>query len=151
MREDEPYRLINVEQACLVLHDEFISVVVGLGLTRRVLERHLSILAFTGLHLSEIPRACVHWVGWEEFVSGRGLCSFLRIEGIKSRSKGTVGIQIIDAFAKVGGNFVNEEQREDLDAVFVNLILLADVFSDGFADHLAEDGVLVVSECFPQT
>ena len=83
-------------------------------------------------------------------MSGRGLCSFLRIEGVKSRGKGTVGIQIIDAFAKVGGDLVDEEQREDLDTVFVNLVLFADVFADGFADHLAEDGFLVVANCFSQ-
>ena len=84
-------------------------------------------------------------------MGGRVLRSFLLIESVESRGKGTVGIQIIDALTKVGGNLVNEEQREHLDTVFVNLLLFADVFADGLADHLVEDGLLVIADCFPQT
>ena len=84
-------------------------------------------------------------------MSGRVLRSFLLIESVESRGKGTVGIQVIDALAKVGGDLVNEEQREHLDTVFVNLPFFADVFADGFSDHLAEDGFLVIADCFPQT
>ena len=149
MGENEPHRLIHTQQAGLVTHDQLIRVIIRLGLTRRVLERHHRVLALTRLHLGEIATTRLQRRNRHD-VPGLGLASqFLGVKLIEPGRKITVRVQVVDPVPKIRGDLVDKEQRQHLDTPGVDLEFFTDVFADGFVDHFPEHRVLVRADLIP--
>ena len=110
MAEDEPQRLLHRKQPLLVLHDQVVDLVVGLGVAAGVLEHALLVLGEVAVvqpvhrQLEPVQR-CVALVLGE---LGQG-----RLEGLGElafhRLPGAVVVAVV-------GHAVDEEQAQDLDA-----------------------------------
>ena len=133
--EDEAQRLVERQQPLLVLHDEVVDLVVGLGVAPRVLEHALLVLGEVAvvqpLHRLLEPLQCL-------------IARLLgQLGQLASNASANLPLRRLPGFVVVAvvGHAVDEEQAEHLDARAADLQLLLQVLLDGVLDLRPPDVV----------
>ena len=133
MAEDEAERLVHRKQPLLVLHDEVVNVVVGLGVAPGVLQHALLVLREVAV-VQASPAA----VSSSQDVVARVLRQRgqLRLEPLRELALDRLAGRVVVA---VVGHAVDEEQAQHLDAPPAKLQFLVQVLLDRVPDLHAPD------------
>ena len=135
--EHEPRRLVLVEQPFLLLHDQLVRVIVGLGRAGRVLEPVRR--ALLALEDREVAATQLGRILREQLLPLRRLGTLLAEQLVEPLHELTVRIVVVRAITEEALHLVDEEQGEHLDTLGAQLRLLAQMLLDRLAHHLLVD------------